>query len=107
MLQGNRNLGDPFASPTAAPGIAAGITQTLNFAKVLLLTAQFGRAVQQLRSQDRALFGPALHIALVLHRTGTLDALQEAVPDTPLIVADFICVYASQFSYGDQLQYFR
>lgn len=105
MLQGNRSLVDPFASPSTAPGIAAGITQTLNFAKVLLLTAQFGRAVQQLRSQDRTLFGPAVHIALVLRCAGTLKALGTSEP--PLNVTDLISDYASQFGYSDQLQYFR
>jgi len=82
-----------------------GMVQTLNFVKVLLLTAQFGRAVQQLRSQDRCLRAPALHIALVLHRAGTLAAL--AAPEPPPSVAGMVCDYASHFACGDQLQYFR
>merc|ERR1719408_863203 len=71
---------DAFRSPLGeverggASGFA--VAQTLNFAKVLLLTGQFKQAVQQLRSQDRCLHGPTLHMALVLHRAGTLAAAQ-------------------------------
>ncbi|CAE8651189.1 unnamed protein product [Polarella glacialis] len=79
--------------------------QTLNFVKVLLLTAQFGRALQQLASQDRSLRGVSLHMALVLQRAGTLDAL--AGTDTPLNVSALLCDYAANFSCRDQLQYFR
>eukprot|EP00928_Gymnodinium_smaydae_P015122 TRINITY_DN15540_c0_g2_i1.p1 TRINITY_DN15540_c0_g2~~TRINITY_DN15540_c0_g2_i1.p1 ORF type:complete len:852 (+),score=231.62 TRINITY_DN15540_c0_g2_i1:72-2627(+) len=85
-----------------APGGAA---QTLNFVKVLLLTGQFGRAVQQLKSQDPCLNGPAMHLALVLHRSGTLGAL--AAPEEPVSIAGLICDYVGNFGCGDQLQYFR
>mmetsp|Transcript_19682 Transcript_19682/g.58999 ORF Transcript_19682/g.58999 Transcript_19682/m.58999 type:complete len:341 (-) Transcript_19682:27-1049(-) len=84
---------------------AGGITQTLNFTKVLLLTGLFGRAVQQLRSQDRCLSGPALHVALVLHRAGSLQAL--SAPGQALHVASLVCDYAAGFACSDQLQYFR
>eukprot|EP00927_Polykrikos_kofoidii_P044448 TRINITY_DN38409_c0_g2_i1.p1 TRINITY_DN38409_c0_g2~~TRINITY_DN38409_c0_g2_i1.p1 ORF type:complete len:874 (+),score=178.54 TRINITY_DN38409_c0_g2_i1:85-2622(+) len=84
---------------------AGGVVQTLNFVKVLLLTAQFGRAVQQLRTQDRLLRGPALHIALVLHKAGTLEAL--APPEPPPSLSWLICEYASHFGCNDQLPYFR
>lgn len=88
--------------PGAAAGGGSGV-QTLNFVKILLLTAQFGRAVQQLRSQDTCLRGPALHIALVLHRAGTLEAVEEPPP----CLAGLICDYAADFGCSDQLQYFR
>eukprot|EP00929_Paragymnodinium_shiwhaense_P012915 TRINITY_DN120797_c0_g1_i1.p1 TRINITY_DN120797_c0_g1~~TRINITY_DN120797_c0_g1_i1.p1 ORF type:complete len:865 (-),score=247.44 TRINITY_DN120797_c0_g1_i1:108-2702(-) len=82
-----------------------GVVQTLNFVKALLLTAQFTRALQQLQNQDRCLQGPALHLALVLHRAGTLDAL--SAPEPPQGIANLVCDYASGFRVGDQLQYFR
>lgn len=88
-----------------AVGMGCGAPQTLNLVKALLLTAQFGRAVQQLRAQDRSLRGPALHMALVLHRAGSLEAL--AAPEPMSSVAGLVCEYASQFSCSDQLQYFR
>jgi len=112
---GFRGVGDglwggPLVVGAGAGGIsggatAAGITHTLNFVKVLLLTAQFGRAVQQLRSQDRCLHGPALHIALVLRRAGTLAALEP--PEQVLGVAALVRDYAGQFGCAEQLQYFR
>lgn len=110
---GLRNVGDGLLGGpqsgvgVAGPGVAAaaGVTQTLNYVKVLLLTAQFGRAVQQLRSQDRCLRGPALHIALVLQRAGTLEALE--APEQALGVAALVRDYAGRFGCSDQLQYFR
>jgi hypothetical protein len=97
----------------ALPGLAesplgAGlvrVAQTLNFAKVLFLTAQFSHAVQQVRSQERCLHGPALHLALVLHRAGTLDAM--ACSETPLNVTSLVCDYAVHLGCGEQLQYLR
>jgi len=98
--------GDVFMQqPAAASG---GVGQTLNFVKVLLLTGQFRRAVQQLYSQDGCLRGPALHMALVLHRSGALDALAPGIDPEPAL--DFVALvldYAGQFGCGDQLQYFR
>merc|ERR1719231_2225073 len=88
-----------------APGSGVGGIQTLNFVKVLLLTAQFDAALQQLQKQDRSLHGPALHLALVLHRAGTLDAL--SAPEPPQGITGLVCAYASSFCVGDQLQYFR
>ncbi|CAE7557415.1 unnamed protein product [Symbiodinium natans] len=87
------------------PGVSAAMTsmQTLNSVKALLLTGQFGRAVQQL--QDRALRPVALHMALVLQRAGTLEAV--AGLETPLNVSAFLCDYASSFRCAEQLRYFR
>jgi len=94
------------AGPSAGGAtVAASVTQTLNFTKVLLLTAQFGRAVQQLRLQDRSLRGPALHLALVLRRAGTLQATEPS--GQGLDVTALVCDYAGRFSCSDQLQYFR
>jgi len=93
------------AGATGAQALGNSGPQTLNFAKVLLLTAQFGRAVQQLWSQDHSLHGPALHIALVLHRSGALEAM--AAPERPPNLAGLVCDYAGHFSCGDQLRYFR
>lgn len=101
--------GGPSGHPGAAGGVssatAAGATQTLNFAKVLLLTAQFGRAIQQLRAQDRCLRGPALHMALVLQRAGTLEALEP--PEQALSIPALVRDHARHFGSSDQLQYFR
>lgn len=82
------------------------VAQTLNYAKVLLLTAQFTQAVRHLRSQERCLHGPALHIALVLHRANAFEA---AGPDGtyPLNVTSLVCEHASQFGSSEQLQYLR
>ncbi|CAJ1407566.1 unnamed protein product [Effrenium voratum] len=88
-----------------APGVASTAMQTLNSVKALLLTAQFGRAVQQLQVQDRSLRAVALHLALVLRRSGTLEAL--SVLEPALDVSAFVCDYASNFACRDQLQYFR
>lgn len=90
----------------AMPGLApSNAMQTLNSVKVLLLTAQFGRALQQLQLQDRSLRGVALHMALLLRRAGTFEAIK--ILETPLDVSAFLCDYASNFSARDQLQYFR
>mmetsp|Transcript_85444 Transcript_85444/g.242236 ORF Transcript_85444/g.242236 Transcript_85444/m.242236 type:complete len:824 (+) Transcript_85444:116-2587(+) len=106
--------GDPLLGAAAGPaaamsggpvGAAMGVTQTLNFVKVLLLTAQYGQAVQHLRSQDRCLRGPALHLALVLHRAGMLGELE--APNEPLNVTALVRDYASLFSCSDQLKYLR
>jgi len=91
--------------PSGSPSALAGVTQPLNFVKMLLLTAQFGRAIQQLRSQDECLHSPALHIALVLHRAGTLETVEE--PDHALNVVALVCDHARRFSCSDQLSYFR
>jgi len=82
------------------------VSQTLNYAKVLLLTSQFTQAVRHLRSQERCLHGPALHIALVLHRAGAFEA---AGADTtyPLNITSLVCEHASQFGSSEQLQYLR
>jgi len=110
---GFRSAADPlsggYPGGGAGVGMAAGITQTLNFVKVLLLTSQPSRAIQQLRSQDRALRGPAVHLALVLRRCNALDAANggTAAEGAPLDVAGLVCDYAAQFACGDQLQYFR
>jgi len=90
---------------SGSPSTLAGVTQPLNFVKMLLLTAQFGRAIQQLRSQDECLHSPALHIALVLHRAGTLETVEE--PDHALNVVALVCDHARRFSCSDQLSYFR
>jgi len=55
--------------------------------------------------RDAGLHGPSLHIALVLHRTGSLAAL--AAPEPPPSIAQFVCDYASRFGCAHQLQYFR
>jgi len=103
---GLRGFGDPFTSSMGmGQGAVAGVTQTLNFVKVLLLTAQYGHAVQQLKAQDRCLHGPALHMALVLSRTGTLEAL--ARPEPPLDMRALVCDYACHFHCSEQLRYFR
>jgi len=98
---------DPGASGGTGevPGVSTAITamQTLNSVKALLLTGQFGRAVQQL--QDRALRPVALHMALVLRRSGTLEAVSGL--ETPLNVSAFLCDYASSFRCSEQLRYFR
>lgn len=86
------------------PGVAPAM-QTLNSVKVLLLTAQFGRALQQLQLQDRSLRGVALHMALLLRRAGTLEAIK--VLEAPMDVSAFLCDYASNFAAREQLQYFR
>mmetsp|Transcript_75057 Transcript_75057/g.195257 ORF Transcript_75057/g.195257 Transcript_75057/m.195257 type:complete len:825 (+) Transcript_75057:100-2574(+) len=111
---GFRGVVDPLAggNPGGGPGLgmAVGITQTLNFVKVLLLTLQPSRAIQQLRSQDRSLRGPAVHLALVLRRCGALDAASSSTAaegEAPLDVAGLVCDYAAQFACSDQLQYFR
>jgi len=99
----------------ASAGIAGG-AQTLNFVKVLLLTAQFSRAIQQLRTQDHSLQGPALHMALVLSRAGKLDAVQKFFEhhgilqdpiETPLSIPSLVYDYTNQFGCGAQLQYLR
>eukprot|EP00931_Biecheleriopsis_adriatica_P006585 TRINITY_DN107970_c0_g1_i1.p1 TRINITY_DN107970_c0_g1~~TRINITY_DN107970_c0_g1_i1.p1 ORF type:complete len:866 (-),score=183.12 TRINITY_DN107970_c0_g1_i1:87-2564(-) len=86
-------------------GMTGATMQTLNPVKVLLLTAQFARAVQQLQSQDRSLNGVALHMSLVLHKAGTLDAVSSI--EQPFNVPAFLCDYASKFACRDQLQYFK
>lgn len=93
------------------------VAQTLNYAKVLLLTGQFKLAIQQLRAQDRCLHGPALHIALSLHRANMLQAEQQAMANggpsssssssSPLDISSLVCEYARQFSSSTQLQYLR
>merc|ERR1740129_1654462 len=99
-------FGAPGEQPLPAMGVHSyGAAQTLNSVKVLLLTGQFGRAVQELRAQDRCLWGPALHIALVLHRAGALGALAGSGP--PTNVAGLVCDYACRFGCGDQLRYLR
>jgi len=96
-------------SASAAAGL--GLGQTLNFVKVLLLTLQLGRAIQQLRSQDRSLRGPALHIAIVLHRAGALRGVdgdgRDGDPHQVPSMASLVCDYACRFRACDQLQYFR
>ncbi|CAE7739615.1 unnamed protein product [Symbiodinium pilosum] len=91
---------DPGAS-----GVSTAVTamQTLNSVKVFLLTGQFGRAIQQL--QDRSLRPVALHMALVLRKAGTLEAVSAL--ETPLNVSAFLCDYASSFRCSEQLRYFR
>eukprot|EP00440_Ansanella_granifera_P036265 gb/GFBE01039353.1/.p1 GENE.gb/GFBE01039353.1/~~gb/GFBE01039353.1/.p1 ORF type:complete len:829 (+),score=181.64 gb/GFBE01039353.1/:1-2487(+) len=86
-------------------GQSAGAMQTLNSVKVMLLTGQFGRAVQQLQSQDRCLRGVALHFALVLRRAGVLEAVSAL--ELPFNVSAFLSDYAAKFGCRDQLQYFR
>jgi len=78
---------------------------TLNFVKALFLTAQFSRGLNQLRTQDSTLQGPALHMAVVLQRAGALEAIAEY--DPPLSVQGLLCDYASQFTCSDQLRYLR
>jgi len=102
LVSGLGALGEPLPGP----GVGAA-TQTLSFVKVLLLTAQFGKAVQQLRAQDRSFHGPALHMALVLHRAGTLEALAGPDVETRLNVTGMVCDYACHFASADQLQYMR
>jgi len=62
--------------------------------------------VQQLRSQERCLHGPALHLTLVLHRAGTLTT-PAGESSTPLNVTGLVCEYASHFACGSQLQYLK
>jgi len=85
---------------------SADVAQTLNFVKVLLLTGQFSHAIQQLRSQERCLHGPALHISLVLHRFGALEALKG--PDEQAVnITSLVTDYAWHFGSVDQVQYLR
>eukprot|EP00933_Yihiella_yeosuensis_P008447 TRINITY_DN11388_c1_g3_i1.p1 TRINITY_DN11388_c1_g3~~TRINITY_DN11388_c1_g3_i1.p1 ORF type:complete len:826 (-),score=173.28 TRINITY_DN11388_c1_g3_i1:196-2640(-) len=96
-----------IASSRADGSLAAmtGTGRTLNFVKVLLLTAQFGRAIQQLPLQDRCLQGAALHMALVLNRAGTLEACSGT--EQSLNVSSLLCDYAANFGCREQLQYLR
>lgn len=105
-------LVDPFASSALAlPGgssLGVGIAQTLNFVKALLLTAQFDRAIQQMGLQDRCLQAPALHMALVLRKAGTLGVVPPATGTCPpLDVAALVREYGSRFRCADQLRYFQ
>ena len=59
--------------------------EPLSSVKALLLTAQFTRGLQQLQLQEHTLRSVALHMALVLQRFGTLEALEE-----PLDVSAFL-----------------
>jgi hypothetical protein len=100
----------PLGEMPSGAGFA--VAQTLNFAKVLLLTGQFSQAIQQMRSQERCLHGPALHVALVLHRAHrayATDAGGEAASgsSTPLNITGLVCEYASHFGCASQLQYLR
>lgn len=101
-------------------GAGGCVTQTLNFVKVLLLTSQLNGAIQQMRSQDRALRGPAVHMALVLRAAGAAGACGAVVGGAgagcdmegeagagALDVAGLLCDYASQFKCCHQLQYFK
>lgn len=85
--------------------IGVGAMQTLNSVKVLLLTGQLGQALQQLQTQDRRLRGAALHMALVLQRAGTLEAVSSMEPR--FNVSAFLRDYAGRFASRDQLQYLR
>lgn len=114
----------PLGEVERAGASGFAVAQTLNCAKVLLLTGQFKQAVEQLRSQDRCLHGPALHIALVLQRAGSLAAVQSELagsvgqgssatspaltgPAAPLNITGLVCEYARQFGCETQLQYLR
>merc|ERR1712137_139946 len=90
------------------PGAAAGAGQTLNYVKALLLTSQFSRAIHQIRSQDRCLYGPALHLALALHRTGTLEVFDvpEISREARINILDLVSDYSCNFNCREQLKYF-
>lgn len=94
--------------PPGATGLGltgASTSQTLNFVKALLLTGQFGRVMGQLRTQDPALCGPAVHMALVLERAGSFEAMKAV--EQPVSLASLLFDYSSRFSPGEQLRYFR
>ena len=87
------------------PLVAPAPVPTLNCAKALFLTLQFGRALAQLRSQDPVLVSPSLHLSLVLHREGMLrEPLgQDTLLDVPQLLND----YAAQFATAVRLKYLQ
>lgn len=108
---GPASVGGRYRDPLMVMGAQASsegavAAQTLNLVKVLLLTAQFDTAIQQLWARDKSLRAPALHMAVTLQRAGTLKAMTPKSQEAPS-VAGFVCDYASHFTCGDQLQYFR
>ncbi|CAK9110185.1 unnamed protein product [Durusdinium trenchii] len=107
---GPSHFDTPDRPSRGASGLGLGLVpsnamQSLNSVKVFLLTAQFGLVLQQLQLQDRSLRGVALHMALLLRRSGAFDAVKSL--EAPVDVSAFLCDYASNFASRDQLQYFR